>query len=96
MNSLHVVFVEIKPQIEEICRGPSNQNPVLQRLEEILVQEYKEKPETLAILFTNTRDSTRALQAWIEETPSLEFLNPGHLIGTGGSTGRFRNMDLVG
>eukprot|EP00057_Strongylocentrotus_purpuratus_P018438 XP_011672912.1 PREDICTED: probable ATP-dependent RNA helicase DHX58 isoform X1 [Strongylocentrotus purpuratus] len=87
VDKLIKLFEEIKPQIEEICRGPSNQNPVLQRLEEILVQEYSKKPETLAILFTNTRDSTRALQAWIQETPSLALLNPGHLIGTGGSTG---------
>ncbi|XP_054766744.2 antiviral innate immune response receptor RIG-I-like [Lytechinus pictus] len=87
VDRLIKLFEGIKPKIEEICHGPSNENPVLQRLEKILIQEYEEKEETLAILFTNTRDSTRALQAWIQETPSLASVNPGTLIGTGGSTG---------
>ncbi|XP_041476462.1 antiviral innate immune response receptor RIG-I-like isoform X2 [Lytechinus variegatus] len=87
VDRLIKLFEKIKPKIKEICHGPSNENPVLKCLEKILIQEYKEKEETLAILFTNTRDSTRALQAWIQETPSLASVNPGTLIGTGGSTG---------
>ncbi|XP_071792995.1 ATP-dependent RNA helicase DHX58-like isoform X2 [Asterias amurensis] len=66
---------------------PQHQNPLLERLSEILNGSTMKNPDSRGILFCKTRVTTEALIAWIENTPSLAFLNPGRLIGSGGSGG---------
>ncbi|KAM5192467.1 antiviral innate immune response receptor RIG-I isoform 1-T2 [Mantella aurantiaca] len=58
-----------------------NENPKLEQLQFILSESYRENPETRTLLFVKTRALVAALKKWIEETPSLSFLNPETLFG---------------
>ena len=63
------------------------QNPLLECLADILKGSLEGSFNSRGILFCKTRAVTEALVAWIEDTPSLRFLQPGRLIGGGGSEG---------
>jgi len=70
------------------------ENPKLDRLKKLILQfheEDKEKEkcsETKGILFTRTRDSTKGIMGWIEETPELKsILRPKVLVGAGDGEG---------
>ncbi|XP_077331374.1 antiviral innate immune response receptor RIG-I-like [Lithobates pipiens] len=71
---------EVKlPQLLEIAKD--NENPKLEELQFILLESYRENPETRTLLFVNTRALVAALKKWIEETPSLSFLKPEAIFG---------------
>lgn len=59
------------------------ENPVLIRLREIIVMEFSSKPDSRALLFTPTVQSTKALKDWIEETREFDDfdLNPSRVTG---------------
>ncbi|XP_072552312.1 antiviral innate immune response receptor RIG-I [Salminus brasiliensis] len=67
------------------------ENPKLQELKFILEEEYRNNDQTRTVLFVRTRALADALKKWIDETDSLNFLNPGVLIGRGK-----RSSQLVG
>ncbi|XP_022103927.1 probable ATP-dependent RNA helicase DDX58 isoform X2 [Acanthaster planci] len=68
--------------LERIKDDPNNENPLLEKLCEIILAEYSIRPHSRAILFVKTIDTTQALQDWITETPELKFLNPGRIAGS--------------
>ena len=70
--------------LEQIKDDPSNENPLLEKLCEIILEEYRVRPHSRAILFVKTIDTTEALHDWITETPELQFLNPGRIAGSRG------------
>lgn len=39
------------------------------------------------MLFTKTRESTKALKAWLDENPDLRFIRAERLVGTGKGEG---------
>lgn len=39
------------------------------------------------MLFTKTRESTKALKAWLDENPDLGFIRAERLVGTGKGEG---------
>ncbi|PIK43956.1 putative ATP-dependent RNA helicase DDX58-like [Apostichopus japonicus] len=59
------------------------ENPVLIRLREIIDMEFSNKPDSRALLFTPTVQSTKALKDWIEETREFDGfnLNPSRVTG---------------
>lgn len=79
---LFAIFAEKLPDLKRLSETASK-NPVLQRLEELIVEEFMVKKSSRALLFTRTIQSTIALKQWIEETPELIQLdlNPGRLTG---------------
>ncbi|XP_038060653.1 antiviral innate immune response receptor RIG-I-like [Patiria miniata] len=79
---LHKLFTSEERILREICDDPSNENPLLVKLREIILEEYGMRPDTRAILFVKTIDTTEALHDWITETPQLEFLTPGRIAGS--------------
>ena len=70
--------------LAKIKDNPGNENPLLEKLCEIILEEYRVRPHSRAILFVKTIDTTQALQDWIMETPELAFLNPGRIAGSRG------------
>ncbi|XP_070545817.1 antiviral innate immune response receptor RIG-I-like [Ptychodera flava] len=71
-EDLFQLFKENKPELEKVAADPQYKNP-------------KDKPDSRCIILTTTRASCYALKSWMEETPEFVGLNPGVLIGGGGS-----------
>ncbi|XP_033098903.1 probable ATP-dependent RNA helicase DDX58 [Anneissia japonica] len=90
-------FTEREEELKQIVEDPENRNPLLDKLGSTMRSAYDMKPDSCGILFTKTRSSTEALKAWIKETPELKHLNPGILIGGGGSGGmtQTQQVDLL-
>ncbi|XP_071817174.1 ATP-dependent RNA helicase DHX58-like isoform X2 [Apostichopus japonicus] len=49
-----------------------NRNPLLMELEPLIYNEFKNNPDSRALLFTDTIESTRFLKQWIDESPKLK------------------------
>uniref|UniRef100_A0A8C5MRW6 RNA helicase n=1 Tax=Leptobrachium leishanense TaxID=445787 RepID=A0A8C5MRW6_9ANUR len=73
------VFEAKLPMLEKI--SIENLNPKLDDVQFILMEAYRENPQTRTLLFVKTRALVSALKKWIEETPNLSFLKPDMLIG---------------
>lgn len=67
----------------ELASRGQTENPKLENLEFILLEKYREDPDTRTVLFVRTRALADALKRWIEESDTLKFLKPGVLIGRG-------------
>ncbi|XP_038046192.1 probable ATP-dependent RNA helicase DHX58 [Patiria miniata] len=67
------------------------QNPLLDRLTKILTETLLGRADSRGILFCKTRATTKALHAWLQATPSLQCLQAGILIGSGGTEGMTTN-----
>ncbi|XP_071818323.1 ATP-dependent RNA helicase DHX58-like isoform X2 [Apostichopus japonicus] len=89
------LFHEKLPDLKRLSETASK-NPVLQRLEELIVEEFMVKKSSRALLFTRTIQSTIALKQWIEETPELIQLdlNPGRLTGATDQTSAERDHTI--
>ena len=46
------------------------------------------------ILFTKTRENTKALKAWLDENPDLSFIKAERLVGTGKGEGRLKIQSI--
>ncbi|XP_077867713.1 antiviral innate immune response receptor RIG-I-like [Saccoglossus kowalevskii] len=79
------LFQDKQPQLEIIAADPSFSNPLLEKLGSLIQLAYQENDSSQAIVLTKTRAACYALQSWMEETDELKHLNPGVLIGSGGS-----------
>ncbi|XP_070534276.1 antiviral innate immune response receptor RIG-I-like isoform X1 [Ptychodera flava] len=84
-EDLFRLFKENKPELEKVVADPQYKNPVLEKLGDLILKAYKDKPDSRCIILTTTRASCYALKSWMEETPEFAGLNPGVLIGGGGS-----------
>ncbi|XP_071947099.1 ATP-dependent RNA helicase DHX58-like isoform X2 [Antedon mediterranea] len=93
-NQLHTFFTAVEEQLQLIVEDPANCNPLLEKLGSTMKDAYNLKPDSCGILFTTTRSSTEALKAWIEESKDLKHLNPGILIGGGGSGGMTQSQQV--
>ncbi|KAJ8047471.1 Interferon-induced helicase C domain-containing protein 1 [Holothuria leucospilota] len=73
-----------------------NANPALIKLRDIIVSEFERKPESRALLFTWTVQSTIALKEWIEETKEFRDLqlNPGRVTGATNVTNAERDNTI--
>lgn len=64
-------------------------NPKLEAVASLLKQKYQACVEeggqqtAKGMLFTKTRESTKALKAWLDENPDLRFIRAERLVGTG-------------
>ncbi|XP_022103899.1 probable ATP-dependent RNA helicase DDX58 isoform X2 [Acanthaster planci] len=79
---LFKLFIDEERALMEVSEDPTNQNPLLEKLSEIIQEEYRIRPESRAILFVKTIDTTEALHDWLTQTPELEFLTPGRIAGS--------------
>ncbi|XP_067886728.1 probable ATP-dependent RNA helicase DDX58 isoform X2 [Heterodontus francisci] len=84
---LTAMFEEKKQQLLEIDANPTNENPKLSVMKNILNEEYKHNPKTKTILFVRTRALADALRKWLLESQALAFLQPEMLLGRSKSTG---------
>ena len=56
-------------------------NPLLVRLEEVLVKQFKDIPQSRAIIFVETKSQASSVSAWLTSTLSLQDLKPGVITG---------------
>lgn len=69
-------------------------NPKLEAVAELLMKKHqacvKEGGQETAkgMLFTKTRENTKALKAWLDENPKLSFIRAERLVGTGKGEGQ--------
>ncbi|XP_070541294.1 ATP-dependent RNA helicase DHX58-like [Ptychodera flava] len=72
-----------------------SENPKLQTLKDQILEEFKNKDHSRGIIFTKTRESTKALVAWIKDTPELNsILKVDRLTGSG-STSYSKNVIMT-
>ena len=69
-------------------------NPKLKAVADLLKEKYQACLEeeggqktAKGMLFTKTRENTKALKAWIDENPDLSFIKAERLVGTGKGEG---------
>ena len=66
-------------------------NPKLKKVRELLLRSNEDDGNSRGILFTKTRESTLALEAWIKETEELrEQIRAARIVGTGKGEGMFK------
>ena len=69
-------------------------NPKLEAVADILKKHYMtcaeegENQNAKGILFTATRENTKALKAWLDENSDLAFIKAERLVGTGKGEGQ--------
>ena len=84
--SLLRLFEDMEKTMEDYMKihgEPSN--PKLDRIEEMIKRFHAEDNTSRGILFTKTRESTLALEAWIKETDGLkDKITAARITGTGG------------
>ncbi|XP_071817176.1 ATP-dependent RNA helicase DHX58-like isoform X2 [Apostichopus japonicus] len=57
--------------MEKQAKLPEYGNPLLVELELLIYNEFKNNPDSRALLFTDTIESTHFLKQWIDESPKL-------------------------
>jgi len=68
-------------------------NPKLKAVADLLKEKYQAcldeggQKTAKGMLFTKTRENTKALKAWIDENPDLSFIKAERLVGTGKGEG---------
>ena len=69
-------------------------NPKLEAVASLLSKKHQAcvedggKKTAKGILFTKTRENTKALKAWLDENPDLSFITAERLVGTGKGEGQ--------
>lgn len=88
-------FFQVKLDLEEQRQKQGEiKNPKLEFVAELLREKYqacaKERGQQIAkgMLFTKTRENTKALKAWLDENPDLFFIRAERLVGTGKGEGQ--------
>ena len=66
---------------------PRVENPLLTGLEKILVQQFSQKPDSIAILFVETKKQATGLQRWVCSTPTLSNIRSQVVTGQTRDTG---------
>lgn len=54
--------------------GRTSENPLLEKLKEIIISTYAEEPNMRAIVFVRTRIMTDCLVDWMEDTEELQHI----------------------
>ncbi|XP_077992802.1 interferon-induced helicase C domain-containing protein 1-like [Glandiceps talaboti] len=71
-------------KLMKLSKKKEFENPKLLKLKNQILEEYTDKINARCIIFTRTRQSTKALVSWIQDTPKLKkILKVERLTGTG-------------
>lgn len=54
--------------------GRTSENPLLEKLKEIIISTYAEEPNMRAIVFVRTRIMTECFVNWMEDTEELQHI----------------------
>ena len=60
----------------------NDRNPKLVALKQMILKAFDEEPDTYAILFTRTKNSTEALKSWVNEDPDMGHIGALRITGT--------------
>lgn len=86
-SSSVLVFLGHKNMLANLAaQGP--ENPKLERLEEILLNQFGASKNTRGIIFTRTRQSAYSLLLWLQQQPGLRTadIKPQMLVGAGNTS----------
>lgn len=89
-HTLRQVYTTTKKDLNEMNQKHGEiKNPKLEAVADLLKQKYDACVEkggqktAKGMLFTKTRENTKALKAWLDENPDLSFIKAERLVGTG-------------
>ncbi|XP_033103792.1 probable ATP-dependent RNA helicase DDX58 isoform X1 [Anneissia japonica] len=85
-DSLIQFFQNREKWLENVSKRQEYENPLLTKLEEILIQEFKLKADSHAIIFCTKRFTVDAMCSWIRDNQQLSFLRPEMIFGSGEMT----------
>lgn len=71
----------------KLATFPRVENPLLTGLEQILVQQFSKKPDSMAILFVETKKQATGLQRWVQSKPTLSNIHSQVVTGQTRDTG---------
>lgn len=79
------LFEKNIPYLESVSKDPSNCNPKLVKLEDMLVRKFSAEPDSRAMIFVRTKVMASALVQWMLRRPQLKPMNPLKITGAGES-----------
>ena len=87
-HSLLNIYEKVTKALKEVVETYGEpENPRLRVLKDLIHENYKQDKNSKGILFSTTRESTIALESWIQECDDLKcVLNPKRLVGTADGT----------
>ncbi|XP_050399101.1 antiviral innate immune response receptor RIG-I isoform X2 [Patella vulgata] len=68
-------YTDKKQKLQRLCDDPKNVNPKLEKLKKMIMDGFRENPDSRAIVFAKTLALVQKLKLWMEETPELKRLN---------------------
>ena len=83
-HSLFKIYQKVIKALNEFVKSNGEpENPKLIKLKNLILQYYNADENSKGILFSTTRESTVALESWIQECEELKcILTPKRLVGT--------------
>ena len=67
--------------LEKCTLDPKHKNPKLESLRQMIVDYFKENPDSRVIVFAKTRELVKAIESFMKETEELRILNPIQFVG---------------
>ncbi|CAH3035189.1 unnamed protein product [Porites lobata] len=89
-HDLREIYMKARGKLDEKRQEKGEiKNPKLEAVASLLSKKHQAcvedggKKTAKGILFTKTRENTKALKAWLDENPDLSFITAERLVGTG-------------
>ncbi|XP_071947222.1 antiviral innate immune response receptor RIG-I-like [Antedon mediterranea] len=76
------LFKDREEELQYVSGEKKFENPLLSKLEDVLIGEYKTKVNAHAIIFCTKRTTVDAMYSWIKENERLSFLKPEKVFGS--------------
>ena len=79
-------LVEIVKKLKlKLSTLPRVANPLLASIESVLAQQFQKQPESIAIIFVQTKKQASSIHRWIQSIPNLAFIKSNVVTGQTGS-----------
>ncbi|XP_061171542.1 antiviral innate immune response receptor RIG-I-like isoform X2 [Saccostrea echinata] len=75
------MFDKTKDLLEKCTEDPKHKNPKLEALKHMIVEYFKENPDSRVIVFVKTKELVKAIETFMNETDELRNLNPKQFVG---------------
>ncbi|XP_062610169.1 antiviral innate immune response receptor RIG-I-like, partial [Saccostrea cucullata] len=80
-GKLKRMFDKTKDLLEKCTEDPKHRNPKLEALKHMIVDYFKDNPDSRVIVFVKTKELVKAIETFMNETDELRNLNPKQFVG---------------
>ena len=77
-----VIVSDKEKKLKVMSENKRLKNPKLEKLKQVILENYSKNQDARIIVFVKTRELTVALENWMEETPELKELKAKKLTGS--------------